>query len=248
VSSTTQQGDAASQARFGRNDALAIAFLFLTITAVFGDVLVLGRSSYFRDLTRYYYPTKKIIRDIVLAGDFPSWNPSLGGGQPLAANPEYEIFYPPQWLILLPSYDLGYRLHILFHIYLAALSMYALLRAGTLRPPSALFGAIAFVLGGILLSTVNLLPHLFSLSWLPLSALLVLRLIRQPTLRRFAAAALSVSMVILAGEPVTIAQVSLLLFGFVLWDGSTVPADLPADAQVEVAVAPSVETGDATQP
>jgi hypothetical protein len=96
-------------------------------------VLIGFNCLYMRDLTRYYYPTKQILRQIVYGGEFPYWNRYFSAGQPIAANPEHEIFYPFTWLILLPSYDFGYRLHILMHIYIGTLGMYALLRSMELR-------------------------------------------------------------------------------------------------------------------
>src|SRR5256885_10890515 len=84
---------------------------------------------------------------------------------PIAANPEHEVFYPLTWLILLPSYDLGYRLHILIHIYLGVVGMYALLRSMELRPFAAWYGAMAWGLGGLYLSEGNLLPILFCAAW-----------------------------------------------------------------------------------
>jgi hypothetical protein len=74
-------------------------------------------------VTRFYYPMKKVARDVILSGEFPSWNPNLSEGQPLAANPEFAVFYPPNWFLLLPDYDLAFRLHILFHYYIAAIGM-----------------------------------------------------------------------------------------------------------------------------
>ena len=102
-------------------------------------------------------------------GEFPYWNRHFSAGQPLAANPEHEVFYPFTWLILLPSYYLGYRLHILVHIYIGLLGMYALVRSMELRIPAAFFGALAFGLGGIYLSYINLLPILFCAARLPLT-------------------------------------------------------------------------------
>ena len=90
-----------------RTDALAVASLALIVTIAFGDVLVGVDNFYMRDLTRYYYPTKQILREIVQGGEFPYWNRYFSGGQPMAANPEHEVFYPFTWLILLPSYDAG---------------------------------------------------------------------------------------------------------------------------------------------
>src|SRR5437764_3657448 len=141
-----------------RSDLLALALLFLIATISFADVLFGVNQLYMRDLTRYYYPAKQILRDVVQHGEFPYWNRYFSAGQPIAANPEHEAFYPLTWLILLPSYDLGYRLHILVHIYIALVGMYALLRSMELRIEAALFGAISWGFGGLVMSWVNLLP------------------------------------------------------------------------------------------
>jgi hypothetical protein len=199
-----------------RRDLVAIGFLTIALTVVFSDVLFFGQAFYFRDLTRFYYPGKKLVRETVLAGDFPSWNRYYAGGQPLAANPEYEVFYPPQWLIFLPDFDLGYRLHILIHFYLAAFGMYALLRDGSLRIESALFGSIVFVFGGLFLSSVNLLPILFALTWIPWIALFARRWLAEGRVSDGVFAALALGLQCLASEPSTMLLTGLLLTGYAL--------------------------------
>src|SRR5436853_1761209 len=101
-----------------RADVIAVTTLILLATIWFADVLVGVNQLYMRDMTRYYYPAKQILREIVYHGEFPYWNRYFSGGQPIAANPEHEVFYPLTWLMLLPSYNLGYSLHILVHIYI----------------------------------------------------------------------------------------------------------------------------------
>src|SRR5882762_11875167 len=120
-----------------RTDFLALGLLFLIATIFFADVLLGINELYMRDMTRYYYPTKQILRDVVQHGEFPYWNRYFSAGQPIAANPEHEVFYPLTWLILLPSYDLGYRLLILLHVYIGLFTMYALLRSMEIRPFAA---------------------------------------------------------------------------------------------------------------
>jgi hypothetical protein len=202
-----------------RHDWIAVAILTLIATLFFADVLVGSGNFYMRDLTRYYYPTKQVLREIVQGGEVPYWNRHFSGGQPLAANPEHEVFYPLTWLILLPSYDFGYRLHILVHIYIGLLGMYALLRSMELRIPAAFFGALAFGLGGIYLSYVNLLPILFCAAWLPLTCLFVRRFLFHPSLRDFAIASLFLGMQFLVAEPTTVAQTGLLLGMYALYRG-----------------------------
>ena len=202
-----------------RHDALAVAILGLLATILFFDVLTGTHNFYIRDLTRYYYPAKQVIRDIVLSGEFPYWNRNFAAGQPIAANPEHEVFYPLTWLIFLPSYDFGYRLHILVHVYIGLFGMYALLRSMAVRAPAAFFGALSFGLGGLYLSYINLLPILFCAAWLPLTCLYVRRFLLAPRLRDFALAALFLGMQFLVGEPTTVMQTGFLIGMYALYRG-----------------------------
>ena len=194
-----------------RGDFLAVALLLLLPTLLFGEVLA-GRSNFaLRDLTRYYYPTKQIYGRIVAGGELPLWNRYFHAGQPLAANPEHEIFYPPTWLLLLPDFDLGYRLHILFHIYAALLTMYAFLRSLPIRAPAATFGAVSWGVGGLILSYINLLPILFCATWLPLTCLFAIRFLNERRWRDFALASLSFGVQCLVAEPTTLLQTGVIL-------------------------------------
>lgn len=202
-----------------RADLIAVVTLAILATIWFGDVLAGVNQLYMRDLTRYYYPTKQILRDIVLHGEFPYWNRFFSGGQPIAANPEHEVFYPFTWLILLPSYNLGYSLHVLIHIYIGLLGMYALLRSMELRPEAAWFGAMAFGLGGLYLSYVNLLPILFCAAWLPLTCLYVRRFLLTHAARDFALGALFLGIQFLVAEPTTVMQTGFLIGMYALYRG-----------------------------
>ncbi|MDP9192971.1 MAG: YfhO family protein [Acidobacteriota bacterium] len=202
-----------------RHDAIAIAILGLLATILFFDVLSGTHNFYIRDLSRYYYPAKQVIRDIVMGGEFPYWNRNFAAGQPIAANPEHEVFYPLTWLIFLPSYDFGYRLHILVHIYIGLFGMYALLRSMVIRAPAAFAGALSFGLGGLYLSYINLLPILFCAAWLPLTCLFVRRFLLAPRLRDFALASLFLGMQFLVGEPTTVMQTGFLIGMYALYRG-----------------------------
>lgn len=194
-----------------RSDFLVVGFLLLLTTVPFADVLFGYRSVYIRDLTRYYYPTKRIIREVIRGGEFPFWNRYYSAGQPMASNPEYEVFYPPQWLVLLPNYNLGYRLHILVHIWIAVIGMYAFLRSLQLRQMASAFGAIMFALGGLVVSMINLLPILFCMVWMPLIFLYTRRFLLQHQLRDFVVAVLFLGIQMLTAEPTTLVQTWFLM-------------------------------------
>src|SRR5207253_3302592 len=187
--------------RSKRPDAIAIGAILAAITAWFADVLSGANVFYLKDLFRYHLPMKHIVREAMRSGELPLWNPFYGSGQPLAANPAFELFYPPQWLVLLPSFTLGFNLHILLHAYIAAIGMYCLLRSLNVRPVASTSGALSFGIGGLLLSLFRLLPFLFSVAWLPLIALFARRFFLTRSRRDFALAALFLGMQALVAEP-----------------------------------------------
>ena len=194
-----------------RNDVLALAILTSLVTVLFVDILVGRNALYLRDIVHYAYPHKKIVRDVVLSGEFPYWNRLFSGGQPLAANPAHTAFYPLTWLVLLPSYDYGFQLFILVHIYIAAWAMYALLRSLDLGPPASLIGALSFALGGVFLSYLTLLPLLVASAWIPLVCLFARRFLLHGRGGDFALAAVALSMQLLIGEPTTVLQTGMMI-------------------------------------
>ncbi len=199
-------------------DFIAIGFLFAVPTILMADLLFLGSQLYFGDLAPFYYPINSILRTIVLAGEFPYWNPFWSAGQPFAANPEFHVFYPLRWLILLPDFQFGFRLHILIHTYLALAASYFLFRDLKVGIPAALFGALTFGLGGFYLSYLKMPSFYFTVVWIPLIFALGRRLIRRPGAFSFAAASLAWGMQLLAGEPTTILQTGILLGCYALYE------------------------------
>jgi len=197
-----------------RKNIFALALISIVLLVWFADVLFGGRSYYVRDLMRDHYPTKRVVREAMLSGEFPYWSPFYGGGQPLAANPAYELFYPPQWLILLPDFQLGFTLHIVVHAFIAAIGMFLLLRSFRLGASPAAFGALAFVLGGAYLSLFQLLPFLFEVTWMPLLFLFVRRWLLERRRRDFLLAVLCGGLQALVAEPTTLMQTWMLIAAY----------------------------------
>jgi len=202
-----------------RSDRTAVILIVVFLVALFADVLVLGRCFYARDLTTYHYPMKKVMHDIVWSGQFPLWNAAASGGQPIAANPAYELFYPPQWLVFLPGFHYGYILHIWVHFVIAAVGMYALLRSMDLEIVSSLFGSLSFAVGGPLLSLLSTLPFFFAVSWIPSILLFARRCILKPNVRDASLAAILFGLEALTGEPVTVLQTAALVGAYALYRG-----------------------------
>jgi hypothetical protein len=203
-----------------RHDTIALAALAAIVTLLFADVLLGVNALYVRDIAHYFYPAKHVLREIVRGGELPYWNPYFGAGQPMAANPEHEVFYPLTWLILLPNYRVAFHLLTLLHLYIGAFTMYALLRSMRVRAEGAFFGALSYAIGGIALSYLNLLPYLFSAAWLPLTCLYTRRFLLQRAWRDFALAALFFGVELWIGEPSTVLQTGLLLGMYAIYRGA----------------------------
>jgi hypothetical protein len=198
-------------------DRRAILLLIGIVAVAYSDILVLRRGFYLGDIITYHYPMKKIVREVVGAGEFPYWNRFNSGGQPLAANPAYEVFYPPQWLTFLPNFHYGFQLHILLHFAIAAIGMFALLRSLGLGVWASLFGAVTFVFCGPYLSLGNKLPLLFSLSWMPWTLFFARRFVDGGRALDFAGGSFVLALQLIIAEPTILMQTALLIAAYLVW-------------------------------
>ena len=199
------------------NDRGAVITLVAVVTLWFADVLFGGRLFYARDIFNYHYPMKRIVAEAIRGGEWPMWSPYFGAGQPLAANPAYEVFYPPQLLILLPDFHLGMTLHIVFHFYLCAIGLYFLLRSFQAGVLASLLGAVAYTLGGPFYSLIRTLPFLFSMAWAPLIFLFARRFLLTRSRRDAMVVALVGGLQALVAEPTTMIQTWLIVGAYAVY-------------------------------
>ncbi len=202
-----------------RTTLACIALLSLICLLLFSDVLFFGKSLFLFDISRYHFPMKSVVRDTILGGHFPWWNRLHTGGQPMAADPAYEIFYPGQWPIFLGSKVFGFNLHIVMHVWIALVGMFLFLREEELEWRAALIGALSFAIGGYYISTLTILPTCFVWAWAPLAAYFLTRFRRRRRVADFALASLILGLQILAGEPVSLIETWVLIGLAALADG-----------------------------
>ena len=193
-----------------RADRIAVAILAVAISIFFLDVILGTGTFYYRDLVYGGYPTRAMLRETIVAGEFPHWNRWIGAGQPMAANPAYQVFYPPVALILLPNLTYGFNLYLLLHIYIAALGTYALLRSMDAGPAASAVAAFSFALSAVV-AVHDLIPVLTTLVWLPWTCLFARRFLRDGRQRDFALAALFFGIQVLLGEATVVLQTGMIL-------------------------------------
>ncbi len=185
-----------------RFSIVASLVLLFVVVVLFGRALFQGETFADRDLGSYYYAAKWLVAPLTRAsGAIPLWNPFFGSGQPFAANPEHELFHPLTMLFLLLPFEWAFRLQVILPPLAGAACMFWFLRHLRRSRVAALAGALAWGLGGYLLSSTNLLPTLFSASVIPLALTFVMRLMRSPSLSNITGLAFALGVQCLTGEP-----------------------------------------------
>jgi hypothetical protein len=181
--------------------AAAVALATLALGALlYPGALLHGEVFFERDLHHDWYPRMAAVGRALAAGVWPLWEPGLGFGQPLVADPSVQLLYPPTWLVLALPWSAAYTAFVLMHLVVAALGAGRLARrlgAGRLGAAAA---ALAFALSGPLQSAVNLWHHFAGAAWMPWVLLAADAALRRPRLRRMLAFAAAFALQILAGS------------------------------------------------
>jgi Bacterial membrane protein YfhO len=145
----------------------APALLVLPVLILFGRALAGRATLYDRDIHTLFFGQCESFVRCVTSGSWPLWNPFLGFGQPLLADPGLQVLYPPTWLNLLLPVETYYAAYAAGHVFLAGLGVYALTRRWRFAPTSALGAGLVFMLSGPLVSMVFLWQHLAGAGFIP---------------------------------------------------------------------------------
>jgi len=140
----------------------AVALLF------FWQYFVLDVTLYGGDTAFVFLPFRQFVRERLLRGELPLWNPFLFGGTPALAEAQYQVFYPLNVLLLPLGTARGMGWTLPLHLAWLASGMYLFGRRslGLLRP-AALFTALAFAFGGCLQSRLAVSVYPQAAAWMP---------------------------------------------------------------------------------
>lgn len=183
-----------------------IAAALAALLALTHGPLFTGRSVVFRDTWLWIIPARAVVRDALRHGHLPRWNPFVGLGFSVPAEPLYGLFYPPHLATLLPP-DLawGASLDAWLHLLLGALGCAVLASRLGARTAGAVVAGVAWALAGPTQSTWSLGVILYGAAWAPWCALtahdLALAPPGAPARRALLLAALPVAFALLVGEP-----------------------------------------------
>ncbi len=155
-----------SVSRDHRTDAIAFAVIVVAALAVFGPPLARHEVFTFRDHTDYFAPMRLYTAMHLRAGRLPLWNPYNGSGEQWLANPQTAVFYPPAWVFLVSSFTVAFVLYLLIHALILGAGTYRLLRL-RVGPRGAVFGSVALMLSGPVLSLMDVQNNFTTFAWVP---------------------------------------------------------------------------------
>lgn len=178
-----------------------LAALFATACAVawtYSSLLTTDRCPLFRDVVIFFVPLKQFLAEALLQGRVALWNPLILFGTPFLAELQTGVFYPPSALLVMPG-PLGLNAFLMLHYGIALGGAVRFLAGRGCGPFATTVGALTFVLGGYLVSLLNVMNFLQSAAWAPWILALWSRMLVEPTRGRFIALAVLFILQTLAG-------------------------------------------------
>lgn len=149
--------------------AICVAALFTTaLSAIWHRLFFRGQVPADGNLLSLFYPARMFFRSAIAAHSLPLWNPLKNMGEPLLADPQAMMLYPPAWLAFLLPYLMQVQFWIIFHSALIFFFVYktAARHCGANRIPAA--GAAFFAaFNPLVLAKATFPVYLAALSWLP---------------------------------------------------------------------------------
>lgn len=170
------------------------------------------------DLNQEHFPVIVTVARALGDGALPLWNPYSNGGQPLLADPQSALLYPPTWGTLLATrgYDgdsfVALERQIPLHFSLLGVFTYVLGRVLLRSRLGAIIAALTFTYSGFLTTyPVQQLPILRAIAWLPLQVLGLWLALERRSWGWAAFAGAALGMAVLAGHPQTVFQQAIVL-------------------------------------
>ncbi len=149
-----------------------------------------------------------------MSGELPFWDPFVGAGQAAGNDALHQMFLLPVLAIRMIGGEVaGFNLWIALPFPLAAAGAWLFL-AKRFSGPASTLGALAFALGGPIVSTGNFPNMSWSVAAMPWVLWSVDRVAASFSTRRVAVLALATAFQALAGEPVTFTATSALAVSF----------------------------------
>ena len=155
------------------------------------------------DFVRFYQPYQHLLRESVLRGEIPWWNPYSSLGRPFVADLQVAALYPSTLLVLALGPWAGWIAGTWAHGVVGAEGFRRLARWAGASPPSALGAAAAYLFSGPALARMQEgeINYVYALCFVPWVLWLSAGLGQAPTRRAWAALACVFALQLWCGHP-----------------------------------------------
>lgn len=155
------------------------------------------------DMIDCFYPWRYMVSENIRNGLMPLWNPYQKLGYPIHADPQSAAWYPITWLI---SLFYGYNIYSLsfefiLHVFLAAVGMYKLAQALSMKKEVAFFMAISYLFSGFIIGNAQHFTYVISATWIPFILASYINMEQSSKLKYALMAALFMSLLFSGGYP-----------------------------------------------
>lgn len=173
------------------------------------------------DIVSQMIPWRHVVRESVLRGEWPLWNPYILSGDILAAAAQPAVYSPFTWLALLMPAPLSFTFTAAITFFVAAAATFAFSRDLGCREIAASIAAAGYTCSAA--STLYVLWPL-GLSWalFPLVLLGTRRIVREPSFRSWMLLLLAFVLVLVSGHPESVLHVVAIgaVYGVFEWVGT----------------------------
>jgi hypothetical protein len=155
------------------------------------------------DYVRYYQPYQQFLRDSLLRGEIPWWNPYSTLGRPFLVDLPAAASYPATLLVIVLGAKAGWILGTLVHGFVAATGFGRLARKFGASAGAAALGAAAYLFSGPVYGRMQegAVNYVYSLCLLPWVLWIAACIAERPTRRRWAALAAILALQLWGGHP-----------------------------------------------
>jgi len=189
-----------------KTNFLKFLFIFLIANIIIHKWnLLTSMSNYLVDLTLQFYPWLNYLREEIVMGNFPMWNPFSFLGISFVGNIQSFIFYPLTIIYTIFPFPVAYKISLYLHYFITSYFFYLLL--SQLKKKNKIVPSIFWITTAYFLFRVRFLGELQASSFLPIVILFLLR-----NKKNFFI--ISFSLVILAGHP-QIVYYNLIIYAFI---------------------------------
>ncbi len=120
-----------------------------------------------RDIPAYFVPLREHTARVLKGEASPFWNEQVGCGEPLFANPQSALLYPPAWLALLLPPATAVGVEVGLHLALLGVGTAWLARRLGAAGWWAAAAGLGAVSAGPVMDSAGVLNNLTALTWLP---------------------------------------------------------------------------------